>query len=360
MTLVELPANTVTYRFTSTHRVAGLSGLPDGKDVEITAGEENARILLTTNPTSVLAAADRSAARQLLAIRQLFVRDAKQRSPEQEATEIAQERVRKLGDGVYLIVEATGRVTVPQPCDAREYDWGWVAMDAVDKESIAAKYQPLIDRAVAAFAVADSETSDVTRDRDTIELYLPDGRVLQSMTIKGGSARVTISRQFTNADRGAIELRLLAILKNPRLVTPMRLLADAVRSQYDRLEAFLFAWGALETLVNPAVAPLKCESGEWIACVPPKYREEAERVHDDFKSRGHPGYSLAEGVGVFSLVHGDGASGARMAEFRRISGAYRIPLTHLGKLPPPEAADATIALVRGLLRVTMDAPAASV
>jgi hypothetical protein len=351
--LVELPAKNLTYRFTSLHRVVGVSGLADVQDVEIAAGEENARILLTTEPARILAAADLSAARQFLAIKQLILREAAQRSAEEEAAEIARERIAKFGEGVYLIVEATGVATASQPSAARGYDWGWVAIDAVDKDQLAASHKPLVDRAVGSLAAMDIHTCDVAKVREVIELYLPDGRALQSVTVTGGSARLSAARPFTDADKSAVEGRVAAIQRNPKLATPIRLLAQAVRSQDDHLEAFLYAWGAMETLVNPSVAPLECESGEWIAQVPTKDHEAASAIHAEWKTSGHRGYSLGQRLAVFALVHGSGPSSELVAEFSRLNGAYRGPLAHHGDIPPPDASDTVIGLVRKLLRVAV-------
>jgi hypothetical protein len=352
---VALPATPFTYRFVSVHRVFGSSALPGGTDLEVPTGTPSARVILTIDPAAALAETDRNAARQMLALRQIFHREENSPAVDQEAARIAQERLNKFGTGVYMIVEVSGAGDTIPTAKTSTIPGAWVAFDAVDRKSIIRQHRPLVNWAVAAVALMASQTPDVTRVSEAVELMLPGGVPLQSLTFSGGEARLYVGRPLTNEDGHAISRRIGVFAARPKLATPCRLLSDALRSTENRLEAFLFAWGALETLVNPYAASIECEAGKWVDIVAADFRESATVIHKGHVDGGHAHYSLAKRVAVFGLMHGvDPANW--VATFHQIKTSYREPLAHLGNIPPSGAADVTIELVRGLLRAAVDAP----
>lgn len=349
---IEFPATLVTYRYTSVHRILGLSALPESKPELIATGAANTRVLFTTDPDDILTAVDRETARKSLALKYIFMRGALP-SLDEEAANISKERKGKFGQGVYMVVEATGEATTVPTKAITTFDGTIVLMDAVDKKEIAGKHKGTVRLAVAAAAILDNQTPDVAFVLENVALRTADGLEVQSVSISMGDARLMVGRMMTADDRRATEERMAALAKMPKVSTPCRLLSDALAASSSNLEAFVFAWGALETLINPFVATARCEGGAWTEQVEDRHREAARAIHERWKASNHKTYPFASRIAVFTLLHGAGPRDDLVTEFQRLNDTYRQPLTHHGDIPPQGASSAVIELVRQLLRLAV-------
>jgi hypothetical protein len=349
----ELPATKATYTYTCGFRVSGLSSLPANKAVEMASGEAGTRIRLVTQDDDALAYLDRSAAQKSLVMRRFFT-GAELTPLQAEIDRIRQQRENRFGAGVYLIVEASAEVTTQAALAITLSDGTLVSTDIVDKAAIAASHKNLVSRAVTAVGLLNSQSPDLQFVGQETTLLTSDGRTIAPLNIGGGSAYLTLARPFTEADQAAVSKSIAAMAAQPYLKTPSRLLADALAQRPDTLEAFVFAWGTLETLINPFASSLRCEDGVWIDDVTEAHRNAARELHEAWRAGGHKGYSLADKICAFSLTHGFGTSTAIIKEFRRINNAYREPLSHHGDIPGHGASEELIRLVRELMQMAVN------
>jgi hypothetical protein len=178
---------------------------------------------------------------------------------------------------VYLVVEVTNE-TDTQPADvSRDFGDAILVFDAVDKKSIRAKCRQLVSAALAATALAVTTTSDLVKVQDGVELVLPDGRPLHSVTFSGGAARLSTARPVTELDLQTINSALRVLSEQGDLETPCRLLVDALQSGKDRLEGFIFAWAAMEMIVRKYT--VSCEDGLWVDEVASSDHQRAADFH---------------------------------------------------------------------------------
>ena len=120
-----------------------------------------------------------------------------------------------------------------------------------------------------------------------------------------------------------------------------------MRSTNDRLEAFIFAWAALEMVIRKYT--VGCESGKWVKTVPPADREFASILHKQFVDGGHQYYSLATKTRVFALTHRFGTGEDLAAEVARIRRVYREPLYHEGAITQHLPVEEVVALAKRLI-----------
>lgn len=349
--VIPLEAVPVRYRFVSAHRVVGLSALPENRDLALNLGKAHVTARLTLDPNTTLAAVDRGAALAYLIFSAVF--QGKDSGPnilaavETEVAQRASKRREAFPNAVFLLLEAIGQVTSTPTEVARDLKEAVLAFDAIDKAAIQTAHQPLVSAALAAMALNLHTSADIIQLSEGVELTLPDGRPLYSLSIRGGPAKVTAARTATVATAEAFQSAVRALLHDEHLASPTRLWVDAIRSTNNPLEAFILAWAALEMLIRTFT--VNCENGEWVSRVPEGVRAAATDLHQAFLAGKHRFYSLADRTKVFALLFGiaDGAEIA--AELTRVKNAYREPLYHRGVIQ--EAAlpvDSLIALVRRL------------
>jgi len=190
-------------------------------------------------------------------------------------------------------------------------------------------------------------TTDIDNVADGIALILPDGRPLYSVTITGGNANLITARPATANDAHAIERAMAALIGDKRLVTPSRLLVDALRSSTDRLEAFIFAWAGLDAVIRKFTAD--CETGKWLSKVPEEYRAAAAALHREYVDQGHRHYSLAQMARTFALCHKMGSGEDLAADITRLKNAYREPIYHQGSIADWLPVEAVTALLRQVI-----------
>jgi hypothetical protein len=349
--VVPLEAVPVRYRFVSAHRVVGLSALPENRDLALDLGEAHVTARLTLDPNTALAAVDRGAALAYLMFRAAF--QGNNFGPdilaavETEVAERASERRERFPNAVFLLLEALGQVTSTPTEVARDLKEAVFAFDAIDKAAIQTAHQPLVSAALAAMALNHDASADIIRLSEGVELKLPDGRPLYSLSIRGGPAKVIAARPATVATAEAFQRAVRTLLHDEHLASPTRLWVDAVRSTNNRLEAFILAWAALEMLIRKFT--VDCEDGEWLTRVPEGARASAAALHQAFVASEHQFYSLADRTKVFALLFGIADGVELAAELIRVKNAYREPLYHRGVIQ--EAAlpvDTLIALARRL------------
>jgi hypothetical protein len=349
--VVPLEAVPIRYRFVSAHAVVGLSALPESRDLALDLGEAHVTARLTLDPNIALAAVDRGAALAYLIFRAAF--QGQNSGPnilaavETEVAERARQRRERFPNGVFLLLEALGQVTSSPTDVARDLKGAVLAFDAIDKAAIQTAHQPLVIAALAALALSVDASASIIQISEGVELTLPDGRPLYSLSIRGGPAKVIAARPATVATAEAFQRAVRALIHDEHLASPTRLWVDALRSTDDRLEAFIVAWAALEMLIRRYT--VDCENGEWISRVPEGVRAAATALHEGFVASEHQFYSLANRTRVFAFLLGitDGVELA--AELIRVKNAYREPLYHQGVIQ--EAAlpvDTLLALARRL------------
>jgi len=266
--------------------------------------------------------------------------------------ERAKERLEKFPSAVYLVVEAIGDKISIATDIARETPEAVIAFDALDKQAITAAHQPLVSAAVTALVLTLNTTPDAIHVLDGVELTLPDSRPLYTFAASGGAIRVMSARPARGDEVETFEKTVRPLLADNRLTTPSRLLVDALRSTDDRLEAFIFAWAALEVLIGKQMT--KCESGAWIVSAPDRVRATAEELHRQVLARCRPYYSFLDRTKAFCLLNGLDAE-AITAEIAHLRTTFREPLYHSGQFEESALpVDAVINLVRRLMASIVD------
>jgi hypothetical protein len=356
--LTALPATPVNYRFVSVSRIVGFSELRMTPELEVIQslpldlGVAGVSATLTVDPNSALTEVDLGAALGHLMMLRAFVGQSPPgdllQAMRERAAEFARERLKKFGPtGVYLVLEARGKLVSSPTEVARDLGGALLAFDAVDKKTLKAQYAPLVSASLAAVALSANTTTDLAHVADGVVLTLPDARPLYSLTITGSNANLTAARSATDTDARAIEKAMASLIRDERLKSPSRLLVDALRSTADRLEAFIFGWAALEMVIRKFT--VGCEDGEWVQTVPQAVRESASTLHERFIDGGHQHYSLAERTRIFALRHGLGPGEDLAAEITQLRKAYREPLYHEGAIADQFPVEAIVVLARKLL-----------
>ena len=73
---------------------------------------------------------------------------------------------------------------------------------------------------------------------------------MYSLTFQGGRARAIVSKTIDFEKEKEISKLIGLSNENKQLKTPFRLLTQSLETTQDELRAFIFAWTALEILVN--------------------------------------------------------------------------------------------------------------
>lgn len=356
--LVPLAATSVRYRYVSVHRIVGFSALADGRNLVLNLSLPDTSAYLTADPNASLAEVDHGTAVADLIFRAAFRGQARDGSyletVQNRGKQLAQERAKQLGStGVYFVLETRGNLQTVGTEVARDLGGAVLAFDAVNKAAIVADHQPLVSAALSALSIIVDTSSDIIKVTDGISFELPDGRPLYSVTMTANSARVTVARPATQADASKIEDAVGKFLADQRLATPSRLFVDTMRRTEDRLEAFIFAWAALEMVIKKFT--VNCETGDWVNTATGDNRTAAKRLHQEFLDSKHKFYSLVMRSHAFCLIHNVAGVDELANEISGIRKNIREPLFHEGKLVEQTLpVEAVSALVRRLLTAALD------
>lgn len=361
ISVTALPATPVRYRFVSVHRIVGFSELRQSPDLltvldlPLNLDLPEVSAYLTMDPNPPLTEVDRGAAVGHMMLQGF----AGQRTAgdtlaavHERAADYAKERLKASGiPGVYLVLEGNGNLVTTPTEVARDLGGAILAFDSVDKRALMENFAPLVSAALAGVVLNVDTTSDVSLVSHGISVTLPDGRPLYSVTITAGNASLVTSRPATDKDAGKIERAITALIGNQRLVTPSRLLVDALRSTGDRLEAFIFAWAALEMTIRKYTSG--CENGKWIDGVREQDHSTATELHHAYVKGGHQHYSLAARTQVFALTHQMGSGNEFANEISRLRKAYREPLYHEGAIVQQLPVEAVIGLASKFMKAVV-------
>lgn len=78
--------------------------------------------------------------------------------------------------GVYVVIEARGDIVTRRTDIARDLDGATLAIDAVDKQALRARYQAAVTSFLTAVALGMDASFDITAVAEGIAITLPDGR----------------------------------------------------------------------------------------------------------------------------------------------------------------------------------------
>jgi len=348
----------VRSEFVSVHRVVGFSSRPESLPLSIDLAIAGVTAKLVADPNPDLAPIDRALAMLGAVFGSRITQPYRRRMfdlVDRRSQAFAQKRIKDHGiPGVFLVIRVTGDARTRVGGMSRDVGKAVIAFDAVDKQDIKGMHERLTNVLLTATALGVGQNSpELVKVAEGVALTLVDGRPLYSVTITPGSAKISTARVPNSDDALRIAHLASALLNSEELITPARLLADALRCGDERLEAFLFSWAAREMIVKKHTRD--CESGKWLTTVPSALQLAATEVHTDFLAAKHKGYSLTGRVKVLCLMLGldDWEQVAKQVSVWR--KAHREPLYHEGHLKEAELpVEETLNLVRRLLALILD------
>jgi hypothetical protein len=324
-------------------------------ELPLSLGQQGVSAALTVNPNAALTEVDRGASLGHLMLMGFVGHTVPEdilRTVHEQAAQNAEARLKRFGpSSVYLVIEAHGAIDTTPTDVARDLGAAMLAFDAIDKRALRTQYEELVKAALTSIALCLDTTPDVAPVTEGTALILPDGRPLYSVTITGGNANLTVARPATEQDAHAIQESLRGFLKDTRLTSPSKLLADALVSTGDRLDRFILAWAALEMTIRKYTVGY--ETGGWLNRLSEADRDLAVALHQDYVDGQHQYYSLAQKVRAFALCYGLGSGVDLAEEITRIRKGYREPLYHEGTVEAQLPAEAVVALTRRIMRAAL-------
>lgn len=211
------------------------------------------RVLLTSNAIPHLALLNRQIALGWMMFRGMIGVPIAPDFPELLAVEtekVNQQRRDSIGGDPVVVIQVESDEEAAVPLDAREILDFIVCVDAFDKKALKSNVSDQVGAVLTAIRLGLAESLEFRRVVDGSYLTADDGRVVHSLSweISGGGAY--ISQRLSGLQRARVALDISLTLKAGSLERVLRLYAQALDTSTDNYRAFIFAWTALEILIN--------------------------------------------------------------------------------------------------------------
>jgi len=243
------------YKYIVAYQIAGLIHAPDSGDVEIYADESGflANAIPMEGVDKYCYEVDRAQSLGHLVLRSAFGRresDDLRIEMEAEVGRIRERRNKELGNSEILVFTAEGMVEPDFSRPHRETDDFVLGFEVINKDDIAAAYDSQINAVLAALCLStEHEIIQVKRIQRGVYLVNEFGKPVYSLHLSA-SVNAFVSRRIAEETIGDARIRAVALMGGESLASVNRLLVQAICSENDRLRRFIFAWSALEILVN--------------------------------------------------------------------------------------------------------------
>lgn len=149
-----------------------------------------------------------------------------------------------MGDGAFLVIEASGEVDDFDPQPQRELPDYVLALDDAPKREIRAQHESLIHGLLAALAIASEHLCGIKKVIDAVTFVRPDGKPLFCFTLSG-SANAYVSSPLSLESIAIIPRNAKTLARHQSLVDAARLLSRSLAEDSDPLLSFLSVWSGL-------------------------------------------------------------------------------------------------------------------
>jgi len=168
-----------------------------------------------------------------------------------EVKRIQEEREPKIKGGAIVVIELKGdaELNIDEKLH-NETDQFRVCFDAIDKKALIDSRKNLVEAIVTSISISSNPEYRAEKIRDGVYFRDDKGKLLFSFTMKGGRARLIVSKRINDEiiDESANLIRLSSV--NTQLNSVFRLFVQSLEPTQDNLRAFLSAWSAIEIFLN--------------------------------------------------------------------------------------------------------------
>jgi hypothetical protein len=163
--------------------------------------------------------------------------------------EFRESRKRRFGTGPYLVLVREDNVEAFSPRYEIETKDFVVWHDGGPKVPLREVSTPHVLAALTALAVAAQDVSGIDQVSDTLVFFREDGKPVYSYTLSmtGGPS---VLRAISEEALESVTSWYQTISQDPQLERVSRLLVTSLQTKGDKLRSFLFAWAAIEILIN--------------------------------------------------------------------------------------------------------------
>jgi hypothetical protein len=278
------------YQHTLVYRIDGIHlGAREGEVELLADAAASFRAVLVADPDAYCFEGDRSTAVADLILDSVFRQVGLENSDEYLANkleEISESRKRKFGSGPYLVFVREDNVEALSPRDETETEDFVVYRDGGPKDPLRDASTSHVLAALAALAVAAEDVTGIEEVSDTIVFFRDDGKPIYSYTFSM-AGEPSVLRAIPEESIESVTSWYQTISQDPQLERVNRLIVSSLQIKSDKLRSFLFAWAAIEILINKTFGSYE----EWFFREldeddhPDARRQYLERVRDVMKDK---------------------------------------------------------------------------
>ncbi len=262
------------YQHTLVYWIDGVHlGTPEEEAEVVADPAAGFRAVLLSDPDDYCFEGDRWTALANLTLNALFGQPGLEITQERladELEEIRESRKRKFGTGPYLVLVREDEVERFSPDYEGETADFVVCRGGPPRELLRQASRPHVLATLSAVAVAVGDVSGIEEISDTVIFFRGDGKPIYSYTLSG-TANPSVLRLIREEAIGSVEEWYRTVASSQELERVARLLVASLQTKGDALRSFLYAWTAIEILVNKT------------------FRSYEERFFQEFGEGDHPG-----------------------------------------------------------------------
>jgi hypothetical protein len=245
---------TTKYLHTLVYKIDGIQLGPGGGEIEIIA--DNAarfRAVVSTDPDDFCFEGDRWSALANLWLNALFGQPGLEISSEritEELEKIRESRKSQFGTGPYLIFVRDGEIEDFSSAElVKDFEDFLVYQGGPPRETLRQPSRPYVRAALGAMTIAMGDVHGIKTVSDTVVFFRSDGKPLYCYTVSA-TADASVIRAISEEKLDSVEEWYRVISRNPKFERVVRLLVASLQAEGDALRSFLYAWTALEILIN--------------------------------------------------------------------------------------------------------------
>jgi len=238
-------------KYLAAYALHGLTGLPDGNDVELLARPDlGIIVILTVRPDEHCVHLDRYT---VLATRLVNSRLGRTQEEDIETAILSTQATRnKQGAGVFLIVKSEGDIGEPDFTHRDDHRDFIICENAFSATYFRNQLEAVMNGVLAAVSLSlpQSYSRDITHIGDvTYAIDLTSQKPIYSINIES-TTTVSVAGPFDSSMVERIRSDARSFVEETGLAKIGRLLVHSYQRKSDDLEAFIQAWAALEIFVS--------------------------------------------------------------------------------------------------------------
>ncbi len=308
------------YEYLSIYKISGLTLAPDSGDTELYANADGSfKAILSGNINSYCNEIDRSKALGYLMLRGMVGQDqGKDQTSilESEIAKIRESRNKEINSAAILIINAKGAIDANLTEQSNETADYIIGFDVFDKKQITTTYNHDVNAVLAAlFLAAESENLQIIKVCQDAYLINPQGKPIYSISFSLSGEAYCSSRTTPGFIEKAQSLSCGLISEKylPRVIS---LLMQAISKENDKFRRFIFAWSALEILINQVFSTYeKMFISKIVESAPSNYTEKYfSRINDVMKDK----YRLTDKFVIITACFSENGADDDIALFKNI------------------------------------------